>query len=145
MASIEGGLNVLDSYFVRLSPHSVVEMAIFIPSNYKERTSTENFNFFIAHARSHFLFPFSCIIKRQKNLVDHVPGCLYVNETAISTTLDAALGNGVEICKAPPQFEHDPAQVFSTLLASQLKKFSEYCLDEIDIAFVSTTVDETCS
>ena len=64
--------------------------------------------------RNHILlFLFSCVIKRQKNLVDHVPGCLYLNETANSTTLEAPLANGVEICKAIPQFEHDPAQVFS--------------------------------
>jgi len=82
-------------------------------------------NYVIFWYTHHLAFPFivllllhnyGCVIKRQKNLVDHVPGCLYLNETANSTTLEAPLANGVEICKAIPQFEHDPAQAWKWVL-----------------------------
>ena len=63
--------------------------------------------------RSRFVFfSLRCIIKRQANLADHVPGCLYPNVTTDSATKEPHLAGDVQICDAPPQFEHDPAQVF---------------------------------
>ena len=51
-----------------------------------------------------------CIIKRQKNIKDHWPGCVYANQTLNSSTANVK-ADGKIICKGAPLFEHDPAQV----------------------------------
>ena len=67
-----------------------------------------------------------CIIKRQTNLADHVPGCLYLNETVMATAQGPLLADGVKLCSAPPQFEHDPSQVFGCLTYHSYICYSAY-------------------
>ncbi|XP_065057852.1 NADPH oxidase 4-like isoform X2 [Rhopilema esculentum] len=79
-------------------------------------------NYVIFWYTHHLAFPFigllllhsyGCIIKRQKNLIEHWPGCVYTNETNRASN---SIPDDKVYCRAHAQFDQDPAQAWKWII-----------------------------